>query len=122
MFRFALIAAVLLAFVPGGAMAVVEQPFIAEVSPDQPGTDALEFVELAGPPGLRLDGYRLVFFDSGPNSAAAYRSVDLRGHAIGSGGRLVIGAAPVDRLDLLAWTIDGIRNAGSRPAAVALYW
>lgn len=94
---------------------------IAEIDPDQAGTDRWEFVELAGPPGTLLEGFRLVFFSAGSPGYRAYRVVRLDGRAIGPRGRFVVGSALVDRVDLVAWESNGIQNGGGAPDAVALY-
>lgn len=94
---------------------------IAEVDPDQAGTDRWEFVELAGPPGTPLEGFRLVFFSGASAGYRAYRVVRLDGWSIGPRGRFVVGSALVDAVDLVAWESNGIQNGGGAPDAVALY-
>ncbi|MCS6802105.1 MAG: hypothetical protein RMM58_05775 [Chloroflexota bacterium] len=94
---------------------------IAEVDADQAGTDRWEFVELAGPPGAPLDGFRLVFFSGGAAAAPAYRTVRLDGWSVGPRGRFVVGSALVDSVDLVAWESNGIQNGAGAPDAVALY-
>ncbi|GIW09291.1 MAG: hypothetical protein KatS3mg061_0348 [Dehalococcoidia bacterium] len=94
---------------------------ISELDPDQSGQDTLEFVELAGPPGMPLAGYRLVFFSAGSTPPRAYRVVRLDGQQLDARGRLVVGSPLVANVAVVAWEINGLQNGGGTPDAVALY-
>jgi len=67
-------------------------PLIHEVFYDAEGSDAAHvFTEIAGLPGTRLDGYRLVGIDGA--SGLVYRQIDLTGALIPEDGLLVIATA-----------------------------
>ena len=67
-------------------------PLIHEVFYDAEGSDAAHvFTEIAGLPGARLDGYRLVGIDGA--SGLVYRQIDLTGALIPEDGLLVIATA-----------------------------
>jgi hypothetical protein len=64
-------------------------PWIHEVFYDAEGADAASvFTELAGLPGMALEGYRLVGIDGA--TGAVYRQIELTGASIPADGLLVI--------------------------------
>ena len=69
--------------------------FINEISADQPGLDAYEFVELYdnGAAYTRLDGLLLVFFNG--NGDSSYLTVDLNGKTTNNRGYFVVGSQAV---------------------------
>jgi hypothetical protein len=64
-----------------------------EIRIDMPGTDTLEFVELAGTPGTSLDGLTLIVIGDGGSSPSGYveRVRSLAGFSIPRDGTLLIG-------------------------------
>jgi hypothetical protein len=69
-------------------------PVINELDANQTGsTDPFEFVELAGPANLSLNGLVVVFFNG--NTDTSYRSFDLDGWQLGPTGYFLIGNAGV---------------------------
>jgi hypothetical protein len=69
-------------------------PVINEIDANQTGsTDPFEFVELAGPANLSLNGLVVVFFNG--NTDTSYRSFDLDGWQLGPTGYFLIGNAGV---------------------------
>src|SRR3954454_18500953 len=67
---------------------------INEIDANQTGSvDSFEFVELAGPANLALDGYTVVFFNGATD--ASYRSFDLDGFQLGPTGYFLLGNAGV---------------------------
>jgi predicted extracellular nuclease len=53
--------------------------FINEIHYDNAGTDANEFVEIAGPVGTDLSGWQLVFYNGSSSSLSIYRTIELSG-------------------------------------------
>ena len=53
--------------------------FINELHYDNAGTDAGEFVEIAGPAGTDLTGWRIVLYNGAPAQRTAYNTVTLSG-------------------------------------------
>ncbi len=70
---------------------------VNEIDADTPGPDTEEFVELIGPPGTRLDGTVVTFFNG--SSDTSYRAEDLDGETLGASGYYVLGAAGVPNVD-----------------------
>src|SRR5215212_7521519 len=65
-------------------------PVINEIDANQTGsTDPFEFVELAGPANLSLNGLVVVFFNG--NTDTSYRSFDLDGFQLGPTGYFLLG-------------------------------
>ncbi len=89
---------------------------INEFDTNQPGTDALEFIELHGEPGLDLTGYSIVLFNGFGD--ASYAAFDLAGMSTNAEGFFVLGSADVPNVDFVvpetAWLQPG-------PDAIALY-
>ncbi len=52
-------------------------PWVNEIHYDNDGEDVDEFVEIAGPSGLVLDGWQLVGYNG--NGGRVYRTIDLAG-------------------------------------------
>ena len=80
--------------------AFVPNIVINEIDADTPGSDAAEFIELYGDPGLPLDGFSLVFFNG--SGDVSYRAYDLDGQTLDGLGFFVLcaNAATVDNCDL----------------------
>src|SRR6478609_1117690 len=92
-------------------------PVINEIDPQQPGpTDPLEFVELAGPANLSLNGLVVVFFNGATDTS--YRSFDLDGYQLGPTGYFLIGNAGVVPTPDIIFPDTTLQNG---PDAVALY-
>ncbi|MCP4249975.1 MAG: hypothetical protein GY778_23285 [bacterium] len=72
---------------------------INELEYDEVGTDDAEFVELLGPPGMSLDGWKLQLFNG--FDGVAYNEIDLSGHSIPADRFFVIGTALVPNWDLV---------------------
>ncbi len=87
---------------------------INEVDADTPGVDREEFVELAGPPGTRLDGTVLTFFNGSTDTS--YLAEDLDGLQLGPSGYAVLGAAMTPNVDRVLGS--SIQNGAD---AVAFY-
>src|SRR3954466_13981350 len=69
-------------------------PVINEIDANQTGsTDPFEFVELAGPANLSLNGLVVVFFNGA--TYTSYRSFDLDGWQLGPSGYFLIGNSGV---------------------------
>ena len=86
--------------------------FINEFHYDNDGEDQGEFVELLGPAGASLDGWRLEFYEG--DGGFVYAAIDLTGQSIpGSGGASAgfLGVQPVD---------FDIRNGGTNGDGFAL--
>ena len=82
---------IIAALIANSARAV---PVINEIDANQTGpTDPFEFVELAGPANLSLNGLVVVFFNG--NTDTSYRSFDLDGWQLGPTGYFLIGNAGV---------------------------
>ena len=79
-FRFCL-AVALAAAATVASRAQVADPtiFINEFHYDNDGTDAGEFIEIAGPAGTSLSGYSLVLYNGAATSRAAYNGLNLSG-------------------------------------------
>ena len=71
--------------------AVGPPPILNEIRIDQPGADNDEYIELAGTPGLSLDGYTVLVIGDGPGgSGEIEEAVDLTGSSIGASGLFLI--------------------------------
>ncbi|WP_338358581.1 endonuclease [Yeosuana marina] len=94
------------------------QIIINEVDSDNPGTDALEFIELydGGSGNTSLDGLVVVLYNG--SNDLSYNAIDLDGYSTNANGYFVIGSAGVTNVDLVSFTTNGIQNG---PDAVALY-
>src|SRR6478672_2681182 len=105
---------ILTAFVTLPARAV---PVINEIDANQTGsTDPFEFVELAGPANLSLNGLVVVFFNGATDTS--YRSFDLDGWQLGPTGYFLIGNAGVTPTPDIIFPDTTLQNG---PDAVALY-
>ena len=106
---------------PAGSLA------ITEIHYDNDGADTGEGVEVAGPPGVSLDGWRLVFYNG--EGGAVYDEADLTGTLPASGARWravrgIQNGAP-DGLALVGpdgvaaefWSYEGTFVASDGPAA-----
>jgi hypothetical protein len=92
-------------------------PVINELDANQTGsTDPFEFVELAGPANLSLDGLVVVFFNG--NTDTSYRSFDLDGWQLGPTGYFLIGNAGVIPTPDIIFPDTTLQNGAD---AVALY-
>ncbi len=92
-------------------------PVINEIDPQQPGpTDPLEFVELAGPANLSLNGLVVVFFNG--NTDTSYRSFDLDGYQLGPTGFFLLGNVGVAPTPDIIFPDTTLQNGAD---AVALY-
>jgi len=92
-------------------------PVINEIDANQTGsTDPFEFVELAGPANLGLDGLVVVFFNG--NTDTSYRSFDLDGYQLGPTGYFLIGNAGVVPAADITFPDTTLQNGAD---AVALY-
>lgn len=83
--------------------------FINEIHYDNSGTDANEFVEIAGPSGTDLSGWQLVFYNGASSSLNVYRSEDLNGFLAddtGSGYGFAVYVTPTNGIQ--NGTPDGI--------------
>jgi hypothetical protein len=95
-------------------------PWIHEVFYDPEGADAaFVFTEVAGLPGMSLDGYRLVGIDGGTGSV--YREVALSGAFIPADGLLVIAGAAALGEVLAARDFIGNIDWQNGPDAVQLW-
>ena len=81
-------------------------PWINEIHYDNAGTDAGEFVEVAGPAGLSLVGFQLVAYNG--SGGGSYSTINMVGTLQDQGG--CVGAA--------AFAISGLQNGG--PDGIAL--
>lgn len=88
---------------------------INEIDADQPGTDALEFIELYGEPNASLDGLTFVLISGAPSNLS-YAAYDLDGYSLDENGFFVLGSAGVANLDYTV-TVP-IQNGAD---AVAIY-
>jgi hypothetical protein len=92
-------------------------PVINEIDANQTGsTDPFEFVELAGPANLSLNGRVVVFFNG--NTDTSYRSFDLDGYQLGATGYFLIGNAGVVPTPDILFPDTTLQNGAD---AVALY-
>jgi hypothetical protein len=92
-------------------------PVINEIDANQTGsTDPFEFVELAGPANLGLNGLVVVFFNGATDTS--YRSFDLDGYQLGPTGYFLIGNAGVTPTPDIIFPDTTLQNG---PDAVALY-
>lgn len=91
---------------------------INEFDPDQPGTDALEFIELYGAPNTALDGLVLVFFNGATD--ASYDAYNLNGYSTDSTGFFVIGSPSVPNVDVFL-NPNGQGSIQNGTDAIALY-
>ncbi|MCK6621081.1 MAG: hypothetical protein HUU32_09855 [Calditrichaceae bacterium] len=98
--------------------ALSAQVYINELDYDQPGTDATEFIELAGPDNTSLNGYTIELVNG--FDGAVYQSADLTGFTIppdnvGGYGFFVVGAAAVTNVDFTpaAWPATNIIQNGA---------
>ena len=102
------------ALITGSARAV---PVINEIDANQTGsTDPFEFVELAGPANLSLNGLVVVFFNGATDTS--YRSFDLDGWQLGPTGYFLIGNAGVVPTPDIVFPDTTLQNGSD---AVALY-
>ena len=102
------------ALITGSARAV---PVINEIDANQAGsTDPFEFVELAGPANLSLNGLVVVFFNGATDTS--YRSFDLDGWQLGPTGYFLIGNAGVVPTPDIVFPDTTLQNGSD---AVALY-
>jgi hypothetical protein len=94
---------------------------INEVDYDQPGFDSFEFIEIFGPPGESLQGWRIALYDGNPASLAPYRIIDLDA-VIPTDGFLVLGHATVPNVDIVTFTsgTGEIQNGGSQGDGIVL--
>jgi hypothetical protein len=110
LFLMAVIAALIA--IPAYAM-----PVINEIDANQTGsTDPFEFVELAGPANLSLNGLVVVFFNG--NTDTSYRSFDLDGYQLGPTGYFLIGNVGVVPTPDIIFPDTTLQNGAD---AVALY-
>ncbi|WP_020529122.1 T9SS type A sorting domain-containing protein [Flexithrix dorotheae] len=91
---------------------------INEIDSDNPGTDALEFIELydGGVGNSPLNGLIVVLYNG--SNDESYNTIDLSGEVTDANGYFVIGSANVTNVDLVAFTTNGLQNGQD---AVALY-
>jgi hypothetical protein len=90
------------ALVVGLCASASAQFVINELDSDTPGTDALEFVELLGPPNTQATGLILVFYNGNgsPTSPTSYRTIDIGGLTSSANGRILVGNAAVPGVQL----------------------
>src|SRR3954469_24445538 len=106
--------AAIAALIAGTARAV---PVINEIDANQTGsTDPFEFVELAGPANLSLNGLVVVFFNGATDTS--YRSFDLDGWQLGPSGYFLIGNSGVVPTPDIVFPDTTLQNGSD---AVALY-
>jgi hypothetical protein len=92
-------------------------PVINEIDANQTGsTDPFEFVELAGPANLSLNGLVVVFFNGATDTS--YRSFDLDGYQLGPTGYFLLGNAGVVPTPDIIFPDTTLQNGAD---AVALY-
>src|SRR5215212_405749 len=92
-------------------------PVINEIDANQTGsTDPFEFVELAGPANLSLDGLVVVFFNGATDTS--YRSFDLDGYQLGPNGYFLLGNTGVIPTADIVFPDTTLQNGAD---AVALY-
>ena len=90
---------------------------INEIDANQTGpTDPFEFVELAGPANLGLNGYTVVFFN-GANDTS-YQAFDLDGYQLGPTGFFLLGNTSVVPTPDIIFPDTTLQNGAD---AVALY-
>jgi hypothetical protein len=93
------------------------QVVINEIDANQTGsTDPFEFVELAGPANLSLNGLVVVFFNG--NTDASYQSFDLDGWQLGPTGYFLLGNSGVVPTPDIIFPDTSLQNGAD---AVALY-
>jgi hypothetical protein len=108
----AIILATSLIAIPANAV-----PVINEIDANQTGsTDPFEFVELAGPANLSLNGLVVVFFNG--NTDTSYRTFDLDGWQLGPTGYFLLGNVGVTPIPDIIFPDTTLQNG---PDAVALY-
>ncbi|WP_412061631.1 endonuclease [Rubrivirga sp. IMCC45206] len=105
---------------PAGALSITELHY------DNDGADDGEGVEVSGPPGVSLEGWRLVLYNG--DGGAAYGEVALRGTVPPSGARWVgrpgLQNGPADGIALVGpdgvaaefWSYEGTLRASDGPA------
>jgi hypothetical protein len=99
------------------AMPASAVPVINEIDANQTGsTDPFEFVELAGPANLSLNGLVVVFFNGATDTS--YRSFDLDGFQLGPTGYFLIGNVGVVPTPDIIFPDTTLQNGAD---AVALY-
>jgi hypothetical protein len=92
-------------------------PVINEIDANQTGsTDPFEFVELAGPANLSLNGLVVVFFNGATDTS--YRSFDLDGYQLGPTGYFLLGNTSVVPTPDIIFPDTTLQNGAD---AVALY-
>jgi hypothetical protein len=107
-----LTAAIALVAIPAHAV-----PVINEIDANQTGsTDLFEFVELAGPSNLSLNGLVVVFFNGSTDTS--YLSFDLDGYQLGPTGYFLIGNTSVVPTPDIIFPHTTLQNGAD---AVALY-
>lgn len=84
---------------------------INEIDYDADGTDAEEYVELFGTPGMSLAGWELYLYNGSSSSLSPYNTIDLSVlGTVPADGFIVIGSALVANVDIAAFTTNGIQN------------
>jgi hypothetical protein len=92
-------------------------PVINEIDANQTGsTDPFEFVELAGPANLGLNGLVVVFFNGATDTS--YRAFDLDGYQLGPTGYFLLGNSGVTPTPDIIFPDTTLQNGAD---AVALY-
>lgn len=92
-------------------------PVINEIDANQTGvTDPFEFVELAGPANLGLDGLVVVFFNGATDTS--YQAFDLDGYQMGPTGYFLLGNTSVVPTPDIIFPDTTLQNGAD---AVALY-
>ena len=94
---------------------------INEVSPRTGGADSIEYVELRGPPGTRLDAFTLVLATSTKDGPRYYSAFSLIGRAIASDGMFVMGTSNVSPPPNALFPPSGSGVIRSGEGAVAIY-
>lgn len=90
---------------------------INEIDANQTGsTDPFEFVELAGPANLGLNGYAVVFFNGATDTS--YQAFDLDGYQLGPTGFFLLGNTSVVPTADIIFPNTTLQNGAD---AVALY-
>jgi hypothetical protein len=90
---------------------------INEIEYDQVGADTGEYVELFGPVGRSLFGFKLWLYNGQPGNSVPYREIAIVGF-IQPDAHFVIGSASVPNVDQIAMTADGIQNGS--PDGIAI--
>jgi len=100
-----------LLFAVGSSPVAAQSVWINEVYASQTGADALEYIELLGPPGMSLDGHVVAIVEGDQGGAGNVDRVwDLTGGVIPADGYFVLGNLGVANVDFVVGATNTIEN------------